>query len=49
MIAKSFKLIEFAIFEPKNDLFFEFERFGNLSWGKNAISIYLKNCGFFKF
>ena len=34
-IAKSFKLKEFAISEAKNDLFFEFERFGNLSWGKN--------------
>ena len=25
------KLKEFAIFEPKNDLFFEFERYGNRS------------------
>ena len=28
-------LKDFAIFESKNDLFFEFERYGNLSWGKN--------------
>ena len=34
-IANSFNLKDFAIFESKNDLFFEFERYGNLSWGKN--------------
>ena len=32
----SFKSKENAIFDPKNDLFFEFERYGNLSWGKNG-------------
>ena len=34
-IAKCFKQKEFAIFLWKNDLFFIFERFGNLSWRKN--------------
>ena len=44
-IERSLKLKDFAIFEPKNDLFFEIERYGNLSLGKNAGSLILKDCG----